>query len=246
MYDLKKVEKQLFLVPNYLGVKHPEAWLPNYFAHLLTDMSLLFCESYKSAELLMDRQNLPEMVLFEINEHSQWEKIEPEIMLLLQTHHKIGVLSDAGMPCIADPGERVVALAHLLNIPVYPLPGPNSMILALAASGFNGERFSFLGYAPIHLKELENWLTQVCLDIKKNNNSAIFMETPYRNTKLLSFLFNRVSDKISLCVAVNLLTKDSFVVSKTIKEWKLLVQNGMDLEALFHKKPTVFVLGNPL
>jgi 16S rRNA (cytidine1402-2'-O)-methyltransferase len=242
MDDSNKTKKTLVLIPNYLGIKHPDALLPQYYHKAFDGIELIFCESFKSADAMLSRQNLPMIELFEINEHSKWNKVENEVMMLLATKQRVGVMSDAGLPCIADPGEKVVSLAHSLGYEIEVLPGANSMILALAASGLNGELFRFGGYVPIDVGECKKTVVEMSQRVKQYNETQLFMETPYRNEKLLLNLLNWLPDTMKLCIAADLLGKESFVKSCAISEWKTWAE-GKDLKLIFAKKPAVFVIG---
>lgn len=242
MHDQNKTQKKLVLIPNYLGIKHPDALLPVYYKKHLEGLELIFCESFKNADTLLSRQNLPMIELFEINEHVAWNKVESEVMLLLATKNKVGVMSDAGLPCIADPGERVVSIAHSLGYKIEVLPGSNSMILALAASGLNGEMFRFAGYVPIDVGECKRVVVDMIQRVKQFNETQLFMDTPYRNEKLLLNLINWLPDTMRLCIAADLLGRDSFVKSCAVAEWKQWSE-GKNLKEILSKKPAVFVIG---
>ncbi len=237
--------KQLFLLPNFLGTKHPEAWLPIYFQHQLSNITGIICESYKSAELLISRTILDEKVeLFLLNEHTQAKMGRLELDQFIDKHAYIGLLSDAGLPSIADPGGSAVAVAHKKGIKVVPLPGANSMILALAASGFNAQQFSFNGYLPIDNSKLNLELKSMINIASKKNISQIFMETPYRNVALFNQIIRiDASKEVGLCIAVNMLDKNEWIKSITLAEW-LIFSKQNDMDMLLKKQPAVFVLGN--
>lgn len=238
----KKTEKRLWLLPNYIGIKHPDAWLPKYYLEKIKNIDLIFCESYKRAEMLLDRQDLGHIELFEVNEHTKWNKTIYDIENHLFNHQEIGILSDAGMPCIADPGEKIVSIAHEIGYSIKTLPGPNSMVMALAASGLNAEKFSFKGYLSIDKQDRNKELSKMVNRIKEENETQIFMETPYRNFALLENLLNKVPDSFQLSISKDLLGRDEETLSKPIKEWK----QKENAKTWMHKTPAVFVLGKNL
>ena len=151
--------------------------------------------------------------------------------------HNIGIISEAGCPGVADPGQKLVAIAQEMNVRVVPLVGPSSILLALMASGMNGQRFTFHGYLPIDnlqriksLREMEN-------ETRKNGTTHIFIETPYRNNQIFQAILQSVQPQIRLCVAVELTSPQESVVTKTIGAWK-----GSPAPEL-HKKTAIFLLG---
>jgi 16S rRNA (cytidine1402-2'-O)-methyltransferase len=147
----------------------------------------------------------------------------------------IGLLSEAGSPCIADPGQQVVKHAHSKNITVVPLVGPSSILLALIASGFNGQSFVFHGYLPIEKNQRIRKIREIELDAIRNNRTQIFMETPYRNNALLDDIIRNTNAATQLCVACDLTTEQEFIRTLSIDEWK---KNLPDL----NKRPAIFLI----
>ncbi len=153
----------------------------------------------------------------------------------LREGKSIGLLSEAGTPCIADPGAVVVKMAHELNIEVVPLVGPNSIILSLMASGFNGQNFTFHGYLPIDKLALSKKLKEIEQKAGRENQTQIFIETPYRNNQMLSSIIKSCSPNTLLCIATNLTLQTQTITTLPISNWKYKKPD-------FHKKPTVFLL----
>ena len=149
----------------------------------------------------------------------------------------IGLMSEAGMPGIADPGAKIVSKAHELGIKVIPLVGPSSIFLSLAASGLNGQNFTFDGYLPVKTPELKKKLVHIEKDILARGTSHIFIETPYRNNKLREALLNSFNNNIKLCIASEITGKDEYIATKTIGQWKK--EKSIDL----HKKTCIFIVG---
>ena len=147
----------------------------------------------------------------------------------------IGIISEAGCPGIADPGQILVAVAQEMNVPVKPLVGPNSILLALMASGLNGQQFRFVGYLPIDLQHRIQAIKELETDSQKKNCTEIFIETPYRNNQLLETLLKTCRSTTKLCIAVDLTGNSEWVKTKTIADWK-------KVETDIHKRPAIFLL----
>jgi 16S rRNA (cytidine1402-2'-O)-methyltransferase len=147
----------------------------------------------------------------------------------------MGLISESGTPCVADPGSEMVLLAHQKNIPVVPLIGPNSIILALMSSGLNGQNFIFHGYLPIDKNERKQSILAMEKDSLSKHRTQIFIETPYRNLSLYETLLTICSPELKLCIACNINSTDEFIHTMAIREWKLTKPD-------IHKKPSVFLL----
>lgn len=158
-----------------------------------------------------------------------------KLMQVVLDGKDVGVISEAGCPGIADPGARAVAWAHQNEIEVVPLVGPSSILLALIASGFSGQSFTFHGYLPIDKKERADSLKHLEKEALHKNQTQIFMETPYRNNKLLDDIVNHCSNNTMLCIASDIMGRDNLIKSAPISYWK---KHKPDL----HKKPTIFIL----
>ncbi len=170
-----------------------------------------------------------------LNKHTQTNEI-PSFIKSLKNGKNVGLLSEAGCPCIADPGQIIVNIAQSQGIKVKPLTGPNSMILALMASGFSGQSFAFKGYLPIDRREREVAIKEMETTVFKIGCSQIFMETPFRNSKLLSELFQICKPNTMLCIAADITMESEFIRTKAISEWK---KNPPDI----NKRPAVFIIG---
>lgn len=159
-----------------------------------------------------------------------------EIKALISEGHSFGIISESGMPGVADPGSSVVQLAHDLGCIVKPLVGPSSILLALAASGLNGQSFCFHGYLPIKEYELKKKLKSLESNIKKSNQTQIFIETPYRNDRLLDLICKTIQQQLTLCIARDITGREESVQSKKISDWN---NSG----ASIGKLPAIFLLG---
>lgn len=153
----------------------------------------------------------------------------------LEENRDVGVITEAGVPCVADPGASIVKLAHRKGIRVVPLVGPSSTLLALMGSGLNGQNFAFNGYLPIPLKERINKIKELEARSIHDSQSQLFMETPYRNQKLFGDLLVHCHPETDLCLATDLTLATEFIRTKKIREWKEQVPD-------IHKRPTIFIL----
>jgi len=229
---------KLYLIPTLLGNDDFERSIPKFNLEIIQSLHLFVVENEKSARKFI-KTVLPDKKQSELEIHildkntSNQELLE--LRKLFSGTKSIGVLSEAGLPAIADPGARLVRLAHQQKIEVIPLVGPSSILLALMASGMNGQQFAFHGYLPIDKTERKKAIQKLETDSRKNFSTQIFMETPYRNHQLLEDLVKTCHPSTLICVACNLTMEDEFVLTQTAKEW---AQKKTD----FHKKPAIFLL----
>lgn len=152
----------------------------------------------------------------------------------IQAGNNIAIISESGCPGIADPGQLLVAVAQQLNIPVVPLVGPNSLLLALMASGLNGQQFEFVGYLPVETTARNKRIKELELNSAKNNSTKLFIETPYRNNALLESLLQQLQAGTRLCIAQNITATDERIITKTVADWK---KNKPSLP----KQPAIFL-----
>ena len=169
-----------------------------------------------------------------INNPSE-EEIKKFLPPLLKGFH-VGLLSDSGCPAVADPGAKMVALAHQNNIRVIPMTGPSSIYLALMASGLNGQQFKFHGYLPSDKSERIKKIISIENESKKNNETQIFIETPYRNQHVYNDLIENLREQTKLCIGLNITSENEFILTKNIRDWKKEI--ATDLK----NKPCVFLL----
>jgi len=233
------MQSTLFLIPTTLG----ENWntIPQDVKDIASNLDVFIVENLRSArrhlrKLGNKKEFDTEVSFYELDKH----KPNIEDLFNFINEHKnnnknIGLLSEAGNPCIADPGASPVELAHQLGLVVKPLVGPSSILMALIASGFNGQQFTFNGYLPIDNGEKRAALKKLESIVRKNNYTQIFMETPYRNEKLIAEMIKCLHPETKLCIAAEIGEETEFIETRLIKNWK----NRPN----FHKKPAVFVLG---
>lgn len=226
----------LYLIPAPLAEDSLHT-IPAYVKEIVFRCDVFIVEELKTARRFIKAanrdKNIDECVFIVLEKHNDYHFDETELMLL--TDKSIGLLSEAGMPCVADPGNKVVKLAHELNWNVIPLAGPSSIFMALMASGFNGQQFTFNGYLPIEAKDRKTKMLQMEA-LAKKGHTQMFMDTPYRNQKLLDELIISCKFDTMLCIACNITANDEFIRTLPLAEWK---KRKPDI----HKKPAIFILG---
>lgn len=228
---------KLYLIPTRLGDQPPLEVLPLSIRKKITDINHFIVESEKVARRFIKKivptksQNKLEISL--LNKFTQDIEI-PEFLMPCSEGHDVGLMTDAGCPGIADPGAKVVAFAHRQNIQVVPLVGPSSIILALMASGLNGQNFAFNGYLPIDKGECKKQIKQLEKQAEHHQQAQIFIETPYRNEQLFQTFLKILKPQTQLCVAVDLTLDTEFVKTKTIADWRTEKPD-------WHKRPAIFI-----
>ena len=214
---------ELFLIPVSIEQEFNNDFLLEEDKKKLKKVKNFIVENPKTARKALKKlnlnQSLQELNIIEHSKKSSLESIEDYLKPVFAGEN-LGLLSDSGTPCIADPGALIVSKAHELNIKVTPLVGPSSIILSLMASGFNGQNFCFHGYVPIEENEKADFFKEIQKNIKAKQETQIFIETPYRNNKLLTDILKIDNESIKLCVANNLTDTDQVIVSKSLKAWR--------------------------
>ena len=199
-----------------------------------------FVEELRTARRFLSAAGLKghigELELFELNEHTAPEEIEAYAALL--GTQDVGLLSEAGLPAVADPGARLVELAHARGVTVVPFVGPSSLMLALMASGLNGQCFAFTGYLPVKVPARREAIAQLVRTSARLGQSQIIIETPYRNDALLADLCETCRPATRLCVAANLTCPDEFIRTQTVEDWRKTLKKGYAIG----KRPCVFIL----
>lgn len=228
----------LYLIPSVIGDGKPGTVLPAGTVGIITQLRHFIVEEASTARRLLRKAgytaDFEATTLSVFNEHSNSNDILPTLEPAL-TGHDIGLLSEAGVPCVADPGAAIVEAAHQLGIRVVPLTGPSSILLALMASGFNGQSFTFHGYLPIEKVERAKKIREIERSAREKDQTQIFIETPYRNRQLLAALAETCHGQTRICVAMDLTLPTEHISVMTAKEWK-----GEHPE--IHKRPAVFLL----
>ena len=228
----------LYLLPTTLGDNEPMEVLPFLVKEMIEKLDYFIVENEKTARKFIKRiapeKSQPSLTLFSLDKYA--DKLEVSTYLdVCSKGISVGLLSEAGVPAIADPGAEIVKLAHQKNIRVIPLVGPSSIILAMMASGFNGQNFAFNGYLPIEASERKEAIKSLEKLSKEKNQSQIFIETPYRNEKLFNDLRTTLSPTSKLCVACDITLSSEYIKTLEIKDWK---NEHPDL----NKRPTIFII----
>ncbi|MCP4553306.1 MAG: SAM-dependent methyltransferase [Bacteroidetes bacterium] len=233
-----KYIKRLFLIPTTLGDSEYYQVFPPINKEIVLKLSTFIVEDLRSARRFLKKNNYPgnfdDTTFYLLNEHTREEETI-SYLISENNNEEIGLMSEAGMPCLADPGSLIVKQAHHLGVRVIPLTGPSSIILALIASGFTGQNFLFHGYLPIKLNERIKVIKEIENDAWKKDQTQIFIEAPYRNQKLLNSILDVCNKNTMLCIATDITLRSEFIVSKPIREWRKAPPE-------INKKPTVFLL----
>lgn len=228
----------LYLIPVTLGETTAERVLPEYNKNIIRGIRHYIVENIRSARRflkLVDQSiEIDKLTFYELNKHTNLDEIGNYLYPLTQGQ-SVGVISEAGCPAIADPGSDVVAIAQKKNYTVVPLIGPSSILLSLMGSGFNGQSFAFHGYLPIDSKDRKQKIEQMETRIFKEHQTQLFIETPYRNDKLVDDLLKFCNQNVKLCIAMNLTCEDEYIKTMPIQNWK---KNLPDM----NKKPCIFLL----
>lgn len=230
----------LYLIPTTLG-EHSSLVriIPQYNHQIVHQLKYFVVEKTRTARRFLKETGHPipidDMTFYELNKHTNTADVQ-HYLDAAEKGISIGLISEAGTPAVADPGSVVVQMAHRKKIKVIPLVGPNSIILSLMASGMNGQQFAFHGYLPKEGSALARKIKAMEADVVKNGTTHIFIETPFRNNKLMSSLLNHCNPQTQLCVAVHVTLPDEHITTKNISQWK---KETADL----NKKPAVFLMG---
>jgi len=232
---------KLYLIPTTLGEMNPEDVLPHTIKRTIDFIDHYIVENEKTARRFIKsvhpEKKQPDLKLFALNKHTDVSEHNEFIKPLLEGKN-MGLMSEAGCPGVADPGAVIVKLAHDKGIQVVPLVGPSSILLAMMASGMNGQSFAFNGYLPIDKSEKKTALKNLEKLSFDKNQSQLFIETPYRNNKFLEDLLQILQPNTLLCVACDITLPTEFIKTQTINQWK---KNKADL----HNRPCIFIIHKP-
>ncbi|MBQ9386526.1 MAG: SAM-dependent methyltransferase [Bacteroidaceae bacterium] len=212
----------LYLIPNLLGETPVEQVLPPYNREIILGIRHFIVEDVRTARRflkLVDRSiDIDQLTFYTLNKHTNPEEVA-SMLRPLEEGSPMGVISEAGCPAVADPGADVVAIAQRKGLQVIPLVGPSSIILAVMGSGFNGQSFAFNGYLPIEPDERIKTLKKLEQRAYTENQTQLFIETPYRNAKMMADILKACRPQTHLCIAAGLTTKDEYIKTRTVKEW---------------------------
>ena len=229
---------KLYLIPTTLGESNPSDVLPQTIKRTIELVDHYIVENEKtgrrSIKAVCPEKKQSDLTIFVLNKHTEDSEHRDFIKPLLEGKN-IGLISEAGCPGVADPGAVIVKLAHEKGIQVVPLVGPSSILLAMMASGMNGQSFTFNGYLPIDKSEKKSALKNLEKLSQDKNQSQIFIETPYRNNKMLEDILNIIQPSTHLCIATDITLPTEFIKTLRASEWKKL---KVDL----HNRPTIFII----
>ncbi len=230
----------LYLVPNVLSECDWQSVLPAGIKQIVTNTRYFIVEDVRTVRRFLKQVNpeinINELTFFELNKFTQPSDL-PMFLKPALDGNDIAVVSEAGCPGVADPGADVVRIAHQKGIKVVPLVGPSSVLLALMASGMNGQNFAFNGYLPVKPAERVKALQELEKKAKFSHQTQIFIETPYRNNQLLQDILKSCQPQTLLCIAADITGNEELIVTKSIQQWKTAIPE-------LHKKPVIFLIGN--
>jgi 16S rRNA (cytidine1402-2'-O)-methyltransferase len=228
----------LYLIPVTLGDSPVQHVIPAYVLELINRLDHFIVEDLRTARRYLKRAGVAKAIdnisFYLLNEHTEGQAME-ELLAVITDGNDAGLLSEAGVPAVADPGSGLVALSHRHGIRVVPLAGPSSILMALMASGMNGQSFRFHGYLPVKKPQRLNSLRKIEKIALETGETQIFMETPYRNMSLLKDIAGTCRDNTLLCIAADISLASEIIKTKTIREWKGKLPD-------IHKRPAVFLL----
>jgi 16S rRNA (cytidine1402-2'-O)-methyltransferase len=228
----------LYLIPTRLGDNAPLEVLPISVKKIIEMVDDYIVENEKTARRFIKKvsssKSQPSLKIHLLNKFTQESEL-PNYLDACLEGKPVGLLSEAGCPGVADPGADIVKIAHEKDIQVVPLVGPSSILLALMSSGMNGQSFTFNGYLPIDKGERKSTLKKLERISFDNNQAQIFIETPYRNNKMLEDICSVLQPNTRLCVACDITLPTEYIKTKSIKDWK---HNKED----FHKRPAIFII----
>jgi 16S rRNA (cytidine1402-2'-O)-methyltransferase len=226
----------VYLIPTVLAEGQTDC-LPSYILDAVKKCSVIFAENERTARRYL-KLLLKEIVIDDY-EWFNMKEVNDNIVSLFKQKIKeeknIGIISEAGCPGVADPGQQLVLIAQQMNVVVKPLVGPNSILLALMSSGMNGQHFQFVGYLPIDVSEKVRVIKNLESESRQKNCTQIFIETPYRNNQLLETLTKTLHPQTKICVAVDLTSSTEMIQTKTAQQWKTAMPQ-------LHKRPAIFLI----
>ena len=230
---------KLYLIPTIIGEGTEEKTLPTFVRVKIKDIDIFIVENIRTSRRFMKKvykeKDIDSTLFYSYGKHDKLN-LEEEFLPHIYQGKDVGIISEAGVPCVADPGSRIVDFAHKFQIKVVPLVGPSSILLALMSSGLNGQNFAFTGYLPIDKSERSRKIKDLEVLSRKNKQTQIFMETPYRNIQLFESILKVCSKSTKLCIASNITLDSENIKTKAIEEWKL--SNPPNI----HKSPTIFLI----
>ena len=230
---------KLYMIPTTLGECDVDKILPPYIKEHLNNLDVFIVENSKTARAFLKKMNIStpqnELKIHILNKHTPTDEIHG-FLNACRNGTNIGLISEAGCPGVADPGAEITNMAHNEDIQVVPLVGPSSVLLALMASGMNGQSFAFNGYLPIEKSKRKKKLLNLEKNSRNHNQTQIFIETPYRNDKLIDSIYQNLQGDTKLCIACDLSLNSEYIKTKTVNEWKKVSKPYLK------KRPCIFLI----
>ena len=228
----------LFLIPSSLGAEDVDIYLPPAVVSVLHRLDLFFAEEIRTARRFIKstgyQGDISSLTFYELSEHTTAREVESLLNILIKKG-EAGMISEAGLPAVADPGAGLVQLCHRHKVRVIPLTGPSSIFLALMASGLNGQQFTFHGYLPSDRHARIRRIRELEREAHRTGASQIFMETPYRNNHLIQDVLATCQDNTLLCIAADLTRESEFIQTRNIRSWRKKIPD-------LHKRPAIFII----
>lgn len=229
---------KLYLVPSPLGDNEASEVLPQFLFDTIKPIRHFVVEEIRTARRFLSKVGFKGMIdslsFYELNEHTEQAQVESYLQVLL-SGEDCALISEAGLPAVADPGASLVELAHRYDIEIIPFVGPSSLMLALMSSGMNGQRFTFLGYIPAKTEQRRSFLKTMEKDSKNRKETQIFIETPYRNDAMMKDILSVCNDSTRICVAADITLPSAMIRTRTVAQWK---KTGLEIG----KRPCVFLM----
>lgn len=214
---------KLYLIPTPIAEGAFGTFFPSVNADIINETDYYIVEALRTARRFLRyagiRKPIDELTFFELNEHTQGVELNDFLQPCLEGKN-VGVMSEAGVPCVADPGHKAVEKAHQLGIEVVPLIGPSSLILALMGSGMNGQNFTFHGYLPSEQYDREKRLREIESVAVKTGQTQMFIETPYRNNRMTASICNVLQPATRVCIAANLTAENALLKTQSVSKWR--------------------------
>lgn len=233
------MEKALYLIPVTLGETSIDSVLPSKNHDIIVEIKHFIVENIRSARRFLkkvDKEiNIDDLTFYELNNHTDRTQIG-SYLAPLEKGESMGIISEAGCPAIADPGADVVAIAQKKQLKVIPLVGPSSIIMSVMASGFNGQSFAFNGYLPVELPLRIKALKRLENKIYNEDQTQLFIETPYRNAKMIETILANLRPNTKLCIASGITCEEEYIKTRTVEQWK------KEKIPEIGKVPTIFLL----
>ncbi|MBI9052732.1 MAG: SAM-dependent methyltransferase [Bacteroidales bacterium] len=229
---------KVYLIPTTLGDSPIEQVIPSYVVDIINSTNHYIVENIKTVRRYLIKAGIKtkidDLTFYELNKHSSPDQYAAYLNPIKENQN-VGIISEAGTPGVADPGAEIVAIAHEKNIPVVPLVGPSSILLSVMASGLNGQSFAFVGYLPIQKQERIKRIKDLERRSQVENQTQLFIETPYRNNHLFEDLLSSCSAETKIGIAADITLETEYIKTRSVKEWKKDIPN-------LHKRPSIFLI----